>query len=216
MSSRTWYLVRHGETVWNTEARMQGHLDSPLTSRGRAQALRTARLLARLGVDSMFASPLGRVRETLAILAADVPVAVAFDDRLKEWHGGIWSGERYPELRDKWPNEFAAWDDDRYRVRAPGGENFEDLEQRARAFIEDLPPDAGPRIAIVAHGFFNRAMASVLLSLESSEMLRIRQSNDTIIRVICRPQGTTVDHFVDGRGPVAGLPFAMHPTQVTA
>ena len=83
--SRIWYLVRHGETEWNVEARMQGHLDSRLTARGRAQAVRTGEVLARLGVDHIFAPPLGRVRETLSLMAKNVALAPVFDDRLKEW-----------------------------------------------------------------------------------------------------------------------------------
>ena len=73
--SRTWYLGRHGETAWNASGRMQGQLDSALTARGREHASSSGRLLARLGVDAMFASPLGRVRETLALVAEHVAVA---------------------------------------------------------------------------------------------------------------------------------------------
>lgn len=100
-SSRTWYLVRHGETEWNAASRMQGQLDSPLTSLGRQHARTSGRLLARLGVDTVFASPLGRVRETLAILSEHVTVTSAFDDRLKEWsavHGLASSTRTCPPL----------------------------------------------------------------------------------------------------------------------
>ena len=107
--SRTWYLVRHGETEWNVEARMQGRLDSRLTARGREQAVRTGEVLARLGVDHVFASPLGRVRETLALIAPNLPVAAQFDDRLMEWSAGDWSGRRYADIEREVPEEFAAW-----------------------------------------------------------------------------------------------------------
>jgi broad specificity phosphatase PhoE len=75
MQDRTWYLVRHGETEWNASSRMQGQLDSPLTPLGRDHALNSARLLARLGVDVAFASPLGRARETVEIISAELPPA---------------------------------------------------------------------------------------------------------------------------------------------
>jgi len=205
--TRTWYLVRHGETEWNAVARMQGQLDSPLTPLGREHAKVTGRLLARLGVDAMFASPLGRVRETLAILAEDVPVPPVFDDRLKEWSGGAWSGELYSDLPSRWPDEFAAWVADRYHQRSPGGENFVDLADRARAFLADAADGPGERIAIIGHGFFNRALASVLLDLSPAETMRIRQANDIVIRITM--DGTTaVGHFVNGEGPAPGLPVA--------
>ena len=206
MQTRTWYLVRHGETEWNAIARMQGQLDSPLTALGREHAKQSGRLLARLGVDALFASPLGRVRETLAIIAADVPVPPIFDDRLMEWSGGAWSGELYSDLPGRWPDQWAAWIADRYNERSPGGENFVDLADRARSFVDDLDGVPGERVAVVAHGFFNRALAAVLLELPPSETMRIRQANDIVIRVVTTSGQASVDHFVGGEGPLPGLP----------
>jgi broad specificity phosphatase PhoE len=194
---------------------MQGQLDSPLTPAGREHANTSARLLARLGVDRMFASPLGRVRETVAILEGELGLAATFDDRLIEWSAGDWAGERYADLATGWPVEWAAWSADRYHVRAPGGENFIDVADRARSFVADLAPqlerwrpseDAPIRIAIVAHGFFNRALSGVLLDLEPDEIIRIRQSNNTLIRIMDAGTIRCVDHFTDGEGPIAGLP----------
>jgi broad specificity phosphatase PhoE len=185
---------------------MQGQLDSPLTPQGRDHARSTARLLARLGVDAMFASPLGRVRETLAILADEVPIEPAFDDRLMEWSGGVWSGEYYAKIGERWPAEFAAWRADRYNYRAPGGENFRDLAARARAFLDDVTAARSDRIAVVAHGFFNAALAGVLLALPPEETLHIRQHNDVVIRVSAEGTVGVADHFVCDAGPFAGLP----------
>jgi broad specificity phosphatase PhoE len=202
----TWYLVRHGETEWNASSRMQGQLDSPLTPLGREHAKSAGRLLARLGVDALFASPLGRVRETIAIMGAELPLPVTFDDRLKEWSAGHWSGEFHAEIRTKWPLEWAAWEADRYGCRAPGGENFVDLVERARAFIADAAATHAARVAIVAHGFMNRALSGVLLSLTPVETLRISQDNNTVIRIVDGDDGPSVDHFVKGDGPLPDLP----------
>jgi broad specificity phosphatase PhoE len=204
--SRTWYLVRHGETEWNASARLQGQLDSPLTARGREHALASGRLLARLGVDAMFASPLGRVRETVAIVAAHVTVPPVFDDRLKEWSGGVWNGELYADLPARWPAEWAAWTADRYHQRAPGGESFVDLAERARAFVAVAKAAPVERIAVVAHGWFNRVLAQTLLGLSPVETMQIDQDNDTLIRVTVRAGVPAVDHFVGGAAPVPGLP----------
>ncbi len=206
--ARTWYLVRHGQTEWNALARMQGQLDSPLTARGRDHARASGRLLSRLGVDAMFASPLGRVRETLAFVAEHVTVEPVFDDRLMEWSGGAWSGELYADLAHRWPVEFAAWNADRYHQRAPGGENFVDLVARARSFVEAASRAPGERVAIVAHGFLNRALAQVLLGLSPAETLGIRQTNDIVIRIAVTEGAASADHFVGGDGPTPGLPVA--------
>jgi len=204
--TRTWYLVRHGQTEWNALARIQGQLDSPLTTRGREHARTSGRLLSRLGVDAMFASPLGRVRETLAFVAEHVAVTPVFDDRLKEWSSGAWSGQLYAELAKRWPEEFAAWNADRYHQRAPGGENFVDLADRVRSFVDTANRAPGERVAVVAHGFLNRALAQVLLGLPPAQALQIRQTNDTVIRIVETDGTSTADHFVGGAGPTPGLP----------
>jgi broad specificity phosphatase PhoE len=205
-SSRTWYLVRHGETEWNAAARVQGQLDSPLTALGREHARTSGRLLARLGVDAVFASPLGRVRETLAIVSEHVTATPVFDDRLMEWSAGAWSGELYADLPHRWPDEWAAWTADRYSQRSPRGENFVDLAARARSFVEAAKGSSAERIAVVAHGFFNCALAEVLLGLSSVETMRIRQSNDVVIRIVMADGVASVDHFVGDAESVAGLP----------
>jgi glucosyl-3-phosphoglycerate phosphatase len=205
-TSRTWYLVRHGETEWNAASRMQGHLDSQLTPLGRIHARSSGELLERLGVDLMFASPLGRVRETVAIVSEHVSLSAIFDDRLREWSAGEWSGELIAELPMKWPDVWATWDADRYHQRPPGGENFLDLIDRAGSFLKDAASITGERVAIIAHGFFNRALASVLLNLSPLDTMRIDQPNDTVMRIVVRNGQPIAEHFVNGEGPRPGLP----------
>jgi broad specificity phosphatase PhoE len=205
MMTRTWYLVRHGETEWNSEGRMQGRLDSRLSARGREQAARTGEVLGRLGVDHLFASPLGRVRETLELFAPHVTLVPVFDDRLMEWSAGDWSGRLYREIRQECPDDYAAWQADLYNVRSPGGENFADLAARAAAFFDEAQRLAHERIAIVGHGFMNRALAGRLLGLSAEDMLAIGQDNDTIFRVVMNNGSTIADHYAAGEGPFPGL-----------
>ena len=73
--------------------------------------------------------------------------------------------------------------------------------------FSDVRPAAGTRIAIVAHGFINRALACVLLSAPPDDMLRIRQSNDTVIRIVKDDGAAIADYFVGADGPVPGLPM---------
>lgn len=212
MFTRTYYLVRHGETEWNATHRMQGQLDSILTPAGRAHASGSGELLARLGVDAVYASPLGRVRESLGLIAAQLPLAksATFDDRLKEWSGGDWDGFHYAEIMERWPAEFAAWKTDRHNVRAPRGENFIDLHARASSFLADIAHAPGQRIAIVAHGFLNRALAACLMSCDEKTVMDIRQANDVVMRIrVDGPGVCMADHFIAGVGPHTGLPGAV-------
>jgi len=216
MTARTWYLVRHGETVWNAEGRMQGQFESRLNPLGHAQAARSGEALARLGVDHVYASPLLRVRQTLAEIAPHLPLAPVFDDRLKEWSSGEWSGCLYADIAKRWPADFAAWDADRYGVRSPGGENFIDLGLRAESFFAQVAGVAHRRIAVVAHGFINRALAAQLMGLSPTEMMAIRQSNDVILRIRTGAGAPAADHFVAGEGPFPGLPGEMRAQQESA
>jgi broad specificity phosphatase PhoE len=217
MPTRTIYIVRHGETEWNAASRMQGQLDSPLTARGRAQMAAVGELLARLGVDAFVASPLGRVRQSLAILNASLALPVQFDDRLQEWSAGEWSGELYAEIGGKWPDAWAAWQADRISAASPGGENFLDLRARAGAFLDDMAAAAShARVAVVAHGFLNRALSTALLDLPPPEMLRVSHANDTVIRVLMENGTAVADHFAGSVGPIEGLPLARPTTAVSA
>jgi broad specificity phosphatase PhoE len=210
VTSRTFYLVRHGETEWNAASRMQGQLDSALTARGRAQMAAVGELLERLSVDALIASPLGRVRESVAILNARLCLPVQFDDRLQEWSAGEWSGELHAEIGGKWPEAWAAWRADRLSTASPGGESFLDLRARGRAFLDETAhPSAGRQVAIVAHGFLNRALSTLLMNLPAAEMLAIAQANDAVIRIVIEDDGTPrADHFAAGMGPIEGLPLA--------
>lgn len=138
------YLVRHGQTLWNAEGRLQGRLDSPLTVLGRAQAAALRPLVADLpGVR--VSSPLGRAVQTARILFGDAPVTL--DDRLAEIDLGDFSGRPLAELRAERPDVFAgpphAWYD-----RAPGGERLAALSTRLAGLLADLP---GPAV-MVTHG----------------------------------------------------------------
>jgi broad specificity phosphatase PhoE len=206
MNNRTWYLVRHGETEWNAEQRMQGQFESRLNALGYTQAARSGETLAKLGVDHVFASPLLRVRQTLTEMAPYVALKPVFDDRLKEWSSGDWSGFLYADIARRWPAGFAAWEADRYHVRVPGGENFVDLDARAASFFAEHGEDAHSRIAIVAHGFINRALAKRLLGLTPDQTMDIRQNNDAIFRIRTGDGAPVADHFIGGEGPFPGLP----------
>ena len=198
----TWYLIRHGETEWNAVSRMQGQLDSALTPRGRAQVTATADLLARVGVDVLFASPLGRVRATVDILNERLALPVRFDDRLKEWSAGDWAGELYSEIGGKWPVEWAAWQADRVTHASPGGENFLNLP-RAHDVPRRRRRTSIPQQSVgLSRGFINRALAAVLLDqplrCSTSRRERHRDSDSDARRL--RDSGA----FRQRRGPAAG------------
>ena len=93
------FVVRHGQTLWNIEGRMQGRLDSPLSEEGQRQAGRHAEVLHRLGgVDHMLCSPSGRTRETASLLNAKLAVPIDYEEVLMERDCGDWSGLTIEEI----------------------------------------------------------------------------------------------------------------------
>lgn len=146
------YLIRHGETEWNCQQRLQGRRDSPLTDRGRAQA-RALRDVARALEADGVSSPQGRAVKTAQLLFGR---AFRTDQRLVEIDTGAFTGARLADLGAAHPDLFSGaglgWYD-----RCPDGEGFAALEARCRDFLEGL---AGPT-AIVGHGITLRMIWAI-------------------------------------------------------
>ena len=207
-SDRIWYFVRHGETEWNAERRMQGQWDSRLSENGIRHADTNGKWLASQGVEHVWASPLGRVKQTAELIGKHVPLAQkpVWDDRLKEWSSGDWSGELYADIRTKYSDQWSAWMEDRYGYRPPNGENFQDLEVRSDSFLAEASEHPSRVRAILAHGFIIRVMVGRLAGLTPEDVLSVKQTNETVIRARETNDGIELDHFVAGEGPFPGLP----------
>ncbi len=163
-------VVRHGETEWNHDNRVQGSMDVPLSPRGRGQTLALARSLSRLGkiVDKVFTSDLTRARETAEILAARLgwPTPVV-DPHLREMDCGQWEGRSIDDLREREPEGWRRWMDDP-AFRVPGGESILDVKARVRTFLTRRGEELGAaeRVVVVAHGLFNRMLLSEVMAIE--------------------------------------------------
>ncbi len=159
----TLYYIRHGETDWNAEGRLQGQRDTDLNARGRAQAADAGRKLRNLvsdpaGIDFL-ASPLRRTRQTMEIAreAAGLdPFGYALDDRLKEIRFGDWEGLTWPEVSARDPEKAAAREADKWGFQPPDGESYAMLTARIIPFFNSLTRDA----VVVSHGGVARALLS--------------------------------------------------------
>jgi 2,3-bisphosphoglycerate-dependent phosphoglycerate mutase len=145
--------VRHGQTEWNVQARIQGQGDSALTDEGRAQARSLAERLARENFDVLVSSDLGRAAATAQAIAARCAKPVVLDARLRERHFGVGEGMTYDEVDRAYPGAFA-------RIRnvdpdfvIPGGESRRQFHERVRGAFESLAmTHAGKTVVIVTHG----------------------------------------------------------------
>lgn len=147
-------LVRHGESEWNVERRIQGQSGSGLSERGVAQAHRTAVLLAETYPEAVVAaSDLQRTRETVAPLARLVAVEVRFHAGLRERHFGSWTGLLADEIVDRDPERWDRWMAGQDVVGEVGGEDTPTLSRRVVAALSDLVAGADDRPLIcVTHG----------------------------------------------------------------
>lgn len=145
--------VRHGETAWNRETRIQGQLDIPLSPLGAAQASRLAQALDGQGVDVIYASDLARARQTAEAVAQQLGLEVQLEPRLRERGFGLFEGLTWAEIETRWPAESERWRRRDPQFAAQGGESLQDFYARAVAAVEVLASrHPGQTVLIVAHG----------------------------------------------------------------
>jgi probable phosphoglycerate mutase len=168
------YYIRHGETEWNALGRLQGTRDIPLNEVGHRQAVHAGGVLEQLLAHDrrdksalpFVASPLGRARMTMELVRETLrlpPRDYAVDDRLREIGYGQWEGSTLAEAEARDPELYARRLADKWRVGAPDGESYADVEVRVGEWYAGL---AGDTVA-VAHGGVARALM-VALGFESA------------------------------------------------
>jgi len=147
-------LVRHGETDWNREGRIQGYrADSPLTSTGQAQARQLAARLASEQIQALHSSDAGRARQTVAPIAAAVDLEVIYDPALRERNYGVFEGRTYKEIELEFPDAYLKFRSRDPDYAPPGGESGAQFRDRIVAALERVAAGtAGRRAAVVTHG----------------------------------------------------------------
>ncbi|RPJ46296.1 MAG: histidine phosphatase family protein [Betaproteobacteria bacterium] len=146
-------LIRHGETLWNTERRMQGQLDSPLTGRGLWQVQQLAARLQSLPFTSLYSSDLPRARLTAQCIADATGHTIVDDERLRERHFGVFEGLTRAEMAARDPQTYLRFMSRDPHYAVPGGESPAAFFARSCAALEELAVrHAGETIAVVTHG----------------------------------------------------------------
>lgn len=189
------YIGRHGKTQWNTEKRMQGRQDSPLTQEGIGHAQALARQLDGK-VTKLLVSPLGRAQHTAEIVADRISVAVKTVAAFSEMDFGVFEGKREVDMRELHPEFYETREqslEDKLVTRYPGGENYVDVHKRILQPIQELleeHPDGG--IAVIGHESVNRMIRGELRSLPPVEATALRQKNNELIVVNFKTKSETI------------------------
>ena len=196
--------IRHGETTWNAEQRLQGQLDIPLNTLGERQAAQLAGTLRGEGLHRVIASDLGRAWQTAQALAAPLGLPLEAEPGLRERCFGVLQGHTYAEIDSRWPDLARRWRTRDVDFEPEGGESLRQFNARCLGTLDRLAARyPGQSLAVVCHGGvldrFHRAATHVALDLPRTWAL----GNAAINRLLHTPQGLALvgwndDAHLDG------------------
>ena len=179
-------LVRHGESEWNREGRVQGQFDSPLTEMGVVQAKSVSRYLSGVLLKEplrIYTSPLERASETASIIAEELQYPkekIIIEERLNDFNLGVIAGTYgWDKVAEMYPDLARMRLQDPLRFHPPGGECGADFEARLRSFLDDLQDDGITKL-LVSHGIVNKFIRGIRRNLKGEEIIALGESQDTI------------------------------------
>lgn len=190
--------VRHGETAWNRDTRIQGHTDIDLNELGRWQAERLAQSLREEPIAAFYASDLSRARETALAVARLHGATVQTHAGLRERCFGQFEGHTWAELEAHHPAETVAW---RQRVPGfapPGGESLLQLQERVVATVSELAArHPGEQVLMVAHGGVLDILYRAATRLDLTAPRSWAMTNTAVNRLLWSPEGLSLVGWAD-------------------
>lgn len=187
-------LVRHGQTQYNADGRVQGHIDIPLNEVGAWQAERIGERLKQYRPSAIFSSDLSRAADTARAIAAHHPgISHLKTELLREVHYGVFDGMYLPEIKDTYPEEYLQWREGDIGYTPPKAESI--YEQRARAsravnWVREHCAEG--TIVIVSHGGIMRALVANLLDLGIDQQVRFHFDNTSLTALEDTPRGMSL------------------------
>ena len=172
-------LIRHGQTIWNSQLRTQGLTDIELNETGRLQSERLAIRLSQSSIDAIYASPLRRAKETAAAIAAPHGLTVTEHSLLIERNFGIWEGEPFQSLLEKYPNQIKQWENDPLAYTPPEAEPLIDVLSRCMGFLTEIQNayQEAQTVLVVGHSVPLRLMIAQLIGLAPQRIHSLRLDN---------------------------------------
>jgi broad specificity phosphatase PhoE len=167
--------VRHGETAWNREKIFRGRMDVALDELGIRQAEALARYLSEQNLQAIYSSPLKRAFETANRIARYQQVPVQAVEGLIDIDYGEWQSLSEQEVKRRYPALYEEWCNNPHRVTIPGGENLEDVKERAVRVVNEAVSKHQGNVVLVSHRVVNKVLICFLLGLDNSHFWNIRQ-----------------------------------------
>jgi len=196
--------IRHGETAWNVDTRLQGHLDIGLNQRGQWQAQRAAQALADEDIAAIYSSDLSRARATAQAIAdqcsGDTAGHVRLHTGLRERGFGIFEGQTYAQINADWPEESRRWRQRDPHFAPEGGETLAQLRERITHTVHALASQhIGAQIVLVAHGGVMDALYRLATGQDIESPRTWDLGNAAINRLLWTPDGLTLVGWSDTR-----------------
>lgn len=191
--------VRHGETAWNVDSRIQGQLDIQLNDTGRWQARRVGHALSAEQLSAIYSSDLGRAHETARAIAEAAGIPVVAHTGLRERRFGMFEGKTFDEIQQNWPEHALNWKRRIPEWQPPeGGESLVQLRERVHRTVADLAArHCGEQIAVVAHGGVLDALYRIATGQEVNSPRTWQLPNGAINRLLWTPEGFTLVGWSD-------------------
>lgn len=184
MNKTRFYLIRHGETVWNKEKRYQGWTDIELSENGQLQAELLGKRFQNLKIDAVYSSPLKRALETAQPVADAAGLSVVADEHFKEINFGLWEGGTVEQLTKKYGKEFSDFFESPFEYPFPGEGSFVHVAKRSmEGFQLLLKKHEGQSIVIVSHGGLLRVLMITLMGMDISFYRKTWLNNTSITTI---------------------------------
>lgn len=205
------YFVRHGESESNGLNKIQGHSDSGLTERGRRQAEKVARRLARHSFDKIYSSDLGRALTTCRAIAQAVGKKPQIDPRLREIRLGVWEGLSTDEVNARYRKGYDRWLQSPTRMKIPGAERVNEFHARVRTRVEEImvSHQTGSVLVVTHGGVIASLVSHWLKSSFDHTLLNLRIDNTSITVVEKNPHRVKI-HLLNDTGHLGPRDLSRH------
>ena len=192
------YLIRHGETEWNSQGRIQGHTDIALSQIGLNQASSTAERLKNVKFDAAYSSDLSRTRDTAKIILGNANIPLESTATLREYHKGVFEGLTVEEYSKQYPDQYQASLVNDLDFSPTNGESARQVSVRMAQFSEVIKTKHNSdTVLIVGHGGALRSLVTNLLSLPPEFIFKLVTDNCSVTVIHTYPDNTVLHLYND-------------------